>query len=127
MELQKTVDVKKIKYLCGTSVGSLVSFALALNLRAEHLEEIIAKTRLSILMKIPSVAIWLPWNTLFKYGLVDIGIVRAVTMLFLSKAYPDKKNITFKEIDKDLIITAANLTKSYIVYFQSKRLLICLL
>ena len=38
MELQKTVDAKKIKYLCGTSVGSLVSFALALNLRAEHIE-----------------------------------------------------------------------------------------
>jgi hypothetical protein len=34
-------------------------------------------------------------------------------MLILKKAYPGKKDITFKEIDKDLIITATNLTDSY--------------
>jgi hypothetical protein len=44
----------------------------------------------------------------FRYGMIDSKVVRDMVMLILKKAYPDKKDITFKEIDKDLIITATN-------------------
>jgi predicted acylesterase/phospholipase RssA len=115
-ELQKTIDFNRIKYLCGTSIGSMISFAIALNLRAEHLEELLAQKRLLFgLTNIPSMVMWLPWNVLFKYGLIDSNVVRELVMLILKKAYPDKKDITFKEIDKDLIITATNLTDSYFI------------
>ena len=38
LELEKRIEFKKIRYLCGTSIGSMVSFALALNLKAEDFE-----------------------------------------------------------------------------------------
>ena len=37
-ELQSKLDFNKIKYFCGTSVGSLISFALGLALKAEQIE-----------------------------------------------------------------------------------------
>jgi NTE family protein len=128
MELQKTIDFKKVEYLCGSSVGSMLAFALALNLRAEQLEELFNDNRLLFgLTKTSSIIMWLPWNVLFKYGMIDSEVVRDMVMLILKKAYPGKKDITFKEIDKDLIITATNLTDSYFLYVLSRQPPICLL
>jgi len=36
-ELQSKLDFNTIKYFCGTSVGSLISFALGLGLKAEQI------------------------------------------------------------------------------------------
>ena len=47
--------------------------------------------------------------------MVDSSIVRELAMLALNKAYPDKKDITFKEIDKHLIVRTTNLTDSYFI------------
>jgi hypothetical protein len=57
--------------------------------------------------------LWLPYNVLFRYGLINSVLIREFVMLVLNKAHPGKKDITFKELDKDLIITATNLTDSY--------------
>ena len=43
----------KIKYLCGTPVGSIVVFALALGLKPEHMEEIVMKFRIMCLVRLP--------------------------------------------------------------------------
>lgn len=113
LELEKRIDFKKVKYLCGTSIGSLVSFALAMNLTAEDFEELTNKFRLATLKYLPSMIFWLPFNVLFRYGLINSVLIREFVLLVLNKAYPDKKDITFKELDKDLIITATSLTDSY--------------
>jgi predicted acylesterase/phospholipase RssA len=113
LELEKRIDFKKIKYLCGTSIGSLVSFALAMNLKAEDFEELTSKFRLATLKYLPSMVFWLPYNVLFRYGLINSVLIREFVLLVLEKAHPGKKDITFKELDKDLIITATNLTDSY--------------
>ena len=55
----------------------------------------------------------MPWNTIFNYGLIDHNIVREITLLALKTAHPDKNDITFNELEKDVIITATNLTDSY--------------
>lgn len=112
-ELEKRIDFKNIKYLCGTSVGSLAALSLAMNLKAEDIEELINKFRLTVLKQLPSVFFWLPFNVLFRYGLINSVLIREFVLLFLDKAYPGRKDITFKELDKDLIITATNLTDSY--------------
>ena len=54
-----------------------------------------------------------PWNTIFNYGLKDHSVVRGITLLALKTAHPDKNDITFQELEKDVIITATNLTDSY--------------
>ena len=113
LELEKRIDFKKIKYLCGTSVGSIISFALAMNMKAEDFEELLHKFRFTVLKQLPSMFFWLPYNVLFRYGLINSVLIREFVMLVLNKAHPGKKDITFKELDKDLIITATNLTDSY--------------
>ena len=40
-ELQSKIDFNTIKYLCGTSVGSLIVFGQALGLKPEHMEEVL--------------------------------------------------------------------------------------
>ena len=112
-ELQSKINFNKIKYLCGTSVGSIVVFALALGLKPEHMEEIVMKFRIMCLVRLPSIALRLPWNTIFNYGLIDHQLIRDFALVFLKTAHPDKKDITFRELDKDVIITATNLTDSY--------------
>ena len=50
---------------------------------------------------------------LFRYGLINSVLIREFVLLFLDKAYPGRKDITFNELEKDLKITATNLTDSY--------------
>ena len=112
-ELQSKIDFNKIKYLCGTSVGSLIVFGQALGLKPEHMEEVLMKFRKICLLRAPSMILKMPWNTIFNYGLIDHSIVREITLLALKTAHPDRNDITFKELEKDVIITATNLTDSY--------------
>ena len=60
------------------------------------------------MVRLPSIALRLPWNTIFDYGLIDHQIIRDFAIVFLKTAHPDKKDITFRELDKDVIITATN-------------------
>jgi len=55
----------------------------------------------------------IPWNVVFNYGLIQSDVVRVKAKLLLQTAYPEKKDITFKELPKDVIIPATNLTDSY--------------
>jgi len=64
-------------------------------------------------MRIPGIALKLPWNIVFNYGLINNEILRDFAVIILHAVYPDRDDITFKELDKDLIITATNLTDSY--------------
>jgi len=91
LELEKRIDFKKVKYLCGTSIGSLVSFALAMNLTAEDFEELTNKFRLATLKYLPSMIFWLPFNVLFRYGLINSVLIREFVLLVLNNDYPDKK------------------------------------
>ena len=64
-------------------------------------------------LRAPSVILKMPWSTIFNYGLIDHSIVREIALLALKTAHPDRNGITFKELEKDVIITATNLTNSY--------------
>ena len=61
-------------------------------------------------MRLPSIALKLPWSTIVNYGLIDHQIVKYIALSALQKAHPDKKDIALKDLD---IITATNLTESY--------------
>ena len=51
----------------------------------------------------------------FKYGLINSDIVRDIAVIALKAARPTKTDIRFKELERDLIITATNLTDSYLI------------
>ena len=112
-ELQSKIDFNKFKYSCGTSIRSLIVFGLTLGLKPEHMEEVLMKFRIICLLRAPSMILKMPWNTIFNYGLIDHSIVREITLLALKTAHPDRNDITFKELEKDVIITATDLTDSY--------------
>ena len=112
-ELQKRIDFNNIKYVCGTSVGALIAFAIALGLKPEHMEDVVSKFRITILLRIPGILMRMPWNAIVNYGLINSNIVKDICLLVLRTIHPDKKDITFKELQKDVIITATNLTDSY--------------
>ena len=112
-ELEKRMDITKVKYLCGSSVGSIFSLALSLNLTSYQIEELINKWRIILATRIPVMLLKMPWNTIVHYGLVSSDIVREMALSVLHTVYPDKNDITFDEIEKYVIITAVNLTDSY--------------
>jgi predicted acylesterase/phospholipase RssA len=97
-ELEKRIDFKKIKYLCGTSIGSLASLALAMNLKAEDFEELINKFRFTVLKQLPSMVFWLPFNVLFRYGLINSVLIREFVLLVLNKAHPVKERYNIQGI-----------------------------
>ena len=76
----------------------------------------------NVLLRAPAMILKMPWNTIFNYGSIDHSIVRELTLLGLKTAHPDTKDITFKGLEKDLMITATNLTDSYF-FVGSKKIL----
>lgn len=112
-ELEPRIDFKNIKYLCGSSIGSMIAFVLGLNITADQFDPIVNKIRLHMIMRIPGIGLKLPWNIVFNYGLISNEIVREIVVIILHAVYPNRDDITFKELDKDVIITATNLTDSY--------------
>ena len=113
-ELQKRVDFNNIKYVCGTSVGALIAFAIALGLKPEHMEDVVSKFRITILLRIPGILMRMPWNAIVNYGLINnINIVKDICLIVLRTIHPDKKGLAFEEVQNDVIITATNLTDSY--------------
>ena len=112
-ELEKRIDMTKVKYLCGSSVGSIFSLALSLNLTSYQIEELINKWRVILLSRIPFILLKLPWNFLVQYGLVSSDIVREFAISILHIVHPDKNDITFAELERNVIITAINMTDSY--------------
>jgi predicted acylesterase/phospholipase RssA len=112
-ELQTRIDFKKIKYVCGSSVGALIAVSIALGLKPEQIEDVMSKFRTHCILSTPGIALKIPWNAMINYGLVNNSIVRYVAVLGLQTAHPDKNDITFRELEKDVIITATNLTDSY--------------
>ena len=113
MELQKSIDFNNIKYVCGSSVGALIAFGIALGMKPEHLEEVVSKFRITVLVRTPGILLRMPWNAIVNYGLIDSNIVKEICLIVLRTIHPDKKDITVKELQKDVIITATNLTDSY--------------
>ena len=59
-ELQKRIDFNNIKYVCGTSVGALIAFAIALGSKPEHMEDVVSKFRIAILLRIPEILLRMP-------------------------------------------------------------------
>jgi predicted acylesterase/phospholipase RssA len=112
-ELQSRLEFSKIKYLCGSSAGALMAYALALGLKSHQIEDVVNKFRTQLLLRIPELAFKLPWNTFINYGLISNDIVRDIALLTLKASHIDKEDITFKELERDLIITGTNLSDSY--------------
>ena len=54
------------------------------------------------------------------------SIVREIALLALKTAHPDRNDITFKELEKDVIVTATNLADSSFSYILHKLLQTCL-
>ena len=48
-ELQKRIDFNNIKYVCGSSVGALIAFGIALGMKPEHMEEVVRKFGITVL------------------------------------------------------------------------------
>jgi hypothetical protein len=46
----------------------MIAFILGLNITAEQIEPILNKIRLYAIMRIPGIALKLPWNIVFNYG-----------------------------------------------------------
>jgi hypothetical protein len=65
------------------------------------------------LSRIPFILLKLPWTVLINYGLVSSDIVRELALMGLRMAHPDKSDIMFAELERDVIITAINITDSY--------------
>ena len=116
-ELQSRLEFSKIKYLCGSSAGALMAYALALGLKSHQIEDVLDKFRAKLLLRIPGLVIKVPWNTMFNYGIISNDIVRDVALLGLNAVHPDKQDITFEELDRDLLITGTNLSDSYFFLF----------
>ena len=120
-ELQSRLEFSKIKYLCGSSAGALMAYALALGLKSHQIEDVVNKFRTQLLLRIPELAFKLPWNTFINYGLISNDIVRDIALLTLKASHIDKEDITFKELERDLIITGTNLSDSYFSYVPSRQ------
>ena len=82
-ELQKRIDFNNIKYVCGTSVGALIAFAIALGLKPEHMEDVVSKFRITILLRTPGILMRMPWNAIVNYGLINSNIVKDICLLVL--------------------------------------------
>ena len=119
-ELQTRIDFTKIKYLCGSSAGALIAYALAIGLKPHQIEHVVDKFRTHMIFRTPGLALKLPWNTIFNYGLISNDIVRDFAVIGLTAIYPDKEDITFAELDRDLIITGTNLSDSYFCVFSKQ-------
>ena len=74
----------------------------------------------------PSMILKMPWYTIFTYGLIDHNIVREITLFALKTTHPDKNDVTFTRLEKDLVITATNLSNSYFSDVLNKLLQTCL-
>ena len=103
-----------------------MAYALALGLKSHQLEDVLDKFRTKLLSRIPGPVIKAPWNTMFNYGIISNDIVRDVALLGLNAVHPDKQDITFEELDRDLLITGTNVFDAYFLYVLSKLLQACL-
>ena len=112
-ELSKYKDLKTVQTFCGTSAGSLASFALSIGVNNGQWNDIMLHCRRMIYKQLPSMVVKLPWNICYNYGIIPHEIVRDFAKHILQTVYPDKEDILFEELNKKLIITATNLSDSY--------------
>ena len=98
-----------------------MAYALALGLKSHQIEDVVNKFRTQLLLRIPELAFKLPWNTFTNYGLISNDIVRDIALLTLKASHIDKEDITFKELERDLIITGTNLSDSYFSHVPSRQ------
>ena len=87
-ELQKRIDFNNIQYVCGTSVGALIAFAIASGLKPEHVEDVVSKFRIAILLRTPGILLRMPWNAIVNYGLINSNIVKDICLLVLRTIRP---------------------------------------
>jgi predicted acylesterase/phospholipase RssA len=114
-ELFRRINRDNIKSYCGTSVGAVFAFALALGLSPQQIEDVFWKFRSRFIMRLPFIAMKVPWNLVMNFGLVHNDVLRQGVLMILREVYPLKNDITFKDLDKDLIIPFTVLTDSYYV------------
>ena len=114
-ELFKRVKRENIKSYCGTSVGSIMAFALAIGLTIDDIEELFWTFRSRFMWRLPLITAQIPFNLLTRFGLLDSGLIRQLILGALKKAYPTKNDISFKDIPHDLIIPFTILNNSYYI------------
>ena len=91
-ELQKRIDFNNnIEYVCGSSVGTLIALGIALGMKPEHMEEVVSKFRITVLLRTPGTLLRMPWNAIVNYGLIDSNIVKEICLIVLRTIHPDKK------------------------------------
>ena len=93
----------------------MIAVGLSLGIDPDQFEDIVNKLRIQCLFRVPSIAMKIPWNAVFKYGLINSDIVRDIALIALKAAHPTKTDIKFRELERDSIITATNLTDSYLI------------
>ena len=114
-ELFNRVKRENIKSYCGTSVGSIMAFALAIGLTIDDIEELFWTFRSRFMWRLPIITAQIPYNLLTRFGLLDSGLIRQLILGALKKAYPTKNDISFREISHDLIIPFTILNNSYYI------------
>lgn len=114
-ELFKRIKRDNIQYYCGTSVGSIIAFALALGLTTQQIDDAFWKFRRYLLIRLPFIALKIPWNLVMNFGIAHSDVVRQGTLIFLREAYPNMNDITFREIPKGLIIPFTILNNSFYI------------
>ena len=90
-----------------------------LRFKSHQIDDVVNRFRTQLVLRIPGLAFKLPWNTIFNYGLISNDIVRGIALLALKASHIGKEDITFKELERDLIITGTNLSDSFFRIFQA--------
>ncbi len=110
--------LKNISAIIGTSAGSIIATCICSNFNIEEIEQLLLKLNINKLRKVDSESIL---NFFNNYGLDDASEFMRVFKIILKKK-TDNENITFKELydltQKKLIITATNLNKMEIEFFD---------
>ena len=110
--------LKNINAVIGTSAGSIIAACICSNFTIEEIEQLLLKLNINKLRNVDSESII---NFFNNYGLDDASEFTRVFKIILKKK-TDNENITFKELyeltQKKLIITATNLNKMEIEFFD---------
>lgn len=116
--LQENELLENIKAIIGTSAGSIIATCLCANFTIEEIEQLLIKININKLRKVDSESIL---NFFNNYGLDDASEFIRVFKIILKKK-TGNGDVTFKELyeltQKKLIITATNLNKMEIEFFD---------
>lgn len=115
-EMDKCVDLRKMKNIIGTSVGSILGYLICFM----KPDEIFDKTKNMDILSESNIDVTKMFS---EYGIIKFEILETFLMN-MTKQYFEKESITFKELNKktgkDLRITGTNISKKQGEIFSKK-------